>query len=486
MNIAHYLLATAMKRSATSTGLYQFGDNPATTPEMFLSKIAGRVEQLSGSVTEGEMVLVASGRDFDFFIDLFALWTLGAIAIPYSPADGPEYLQQIRQISGADYCLNGHLSTPKTYSHLTIEDINFTDREPELPCAVLFTSGSTGTPKGVLLSQYSLLNNAIATLSITRLEKERLFVNVPFHFTSAICHFLSACLSESTFLGSETRLIFSDFVQQFVSLQATGIGGAPVQLRWLAEASGANADYLKSSLNFAFSSGDHLAVEISEKLRTNYPKCQLFTVYGLTELGGRFCILRPEETTCHAGSVGRPIPGLTVEVVDANSGEPKHAGDEGIIVAAGELVASGYLNNPVETSEAFRRGNLYTGDLGYIDINGYVFVTGRENDVFKVNGKKVSAQKISSALMLSDYFSDAAVISFHIPIFGTVPIACCVITEGKEFKRGEVLKLLRETLPNNHIPHDFVMLEEIPRTGSGKVKRAELKTLVEQRLNYAI
>ena len=480
MNIAHEFLTAALNRHDPNRELFRSVGDQRVTTEKFLLRVAKRVEQLSGSVGAGEMVIIASGREIDFFVDLFALWTLGAVAIPYAMDDGPQHLRQIKEISGAKLCLDTRMTVQNSDKNLKIEDVQFVYRDPGEPCAVLFTSGSTGLPKGVVLSQHVLFNNAAATQVVTQLNSEQLLVNVPFHFTSAICHFLASCLSGSTYVGIEKKLMFTDFVAQFVALGATALGGAPVQLRWLANATGKHAKYLADNLNFAFSSGDHLAEELAVAFRSAYPKCQLFTAYGLTELGGRFCILPPHLATAHPGSVGHAIPGLTVNIISSEDGQPLSAKNEGVLIADGELVASGYLNNPEETGKAFHDGTLYTGDMGYIDEEGFVYVTGRADDIFKVNGKKVSAQRISQALMGSGYFADSAVISNHLPIFGTVAIACCVIAEGQQFKRGPLLQQLRETLPNNHIPHNFVLLKEIPRTGSGKVKRLELTELIQQ------
>jgi len=477
MNIAQDLL-DGMSARVDEADLYAAPDGTRVSAAEFRRRVARRAADLAPLVAFGEMVIVASGRGLDFFVDMFALWSLGAVAIPYSPADGPDHLRQLQRISGATRCL-ADADVGKVGPGGTA--LRCVERDPSAPCVVLFTSGSTGHPKGVVLSQQVLLGNALSTHEVTRLGGERLFVNVPFHFTSCICHFLSACLSGASFIGLEAKRMYADFVQAFVAAEATALGGAPVQFRWLAEASGAERDYLERHFRFAFSSGDHLPDEVSRQLRERYPRLRLFTAYGLTELGGRYCILRPEETPDHPGSVGRPIPGLAVRIVDSDTGALLPPGEEGEVVASGRLMADGYLNDPEETAAAFRAGSFFTGDLGHLDNDGFLQVTGRASDVFKVNGKKVSALTVAAALMSSGRFADAAVIGKEVPVFGTVPIACCVLRPGTQFEKGPVLRHLREHLPNSHIPHEFVLLDAIPRTGSGKVKRAELRTLITRK-----
>lgn len=481
MNIAQKLLATIRFQRGMENCLYQSSTGTEVTGAAFLERILRRQKDLADSISADEMVVITSGRGLDFFIDLFTVWTLGAVAVPYSPEDGPDHLKDIKRISGAHQCLDQLLTTPSVSLPATLDEISFIERKPGQPCAVLFTSGSTGTPKGVVLSQKSLLNNAIATHAVTQLDRERLFVNVPFHFTSAICHFLSVCLSSSTFIGSEKKLIYADFVDRFIESDATALGGAPVQIRWLTDATQANALKINKALRFCFSSGDHLSPDVAAKFCDTYPGARLYPAYGLTELGGRFCIHQPGQPSVHPGSVGKPIPGLNVEIFDLDSRSLLPSGEEGMIVASGELIANGYLNNPGETRATFRNGKLYTGDLGFLDENGFLYVVGRADDVFKVNGKKVSSRKIEAELMHSRYFLDVAVVGYDLPVFGTVPIACVVASPEREFHRGLVLKHLRSALPNSHIPHDFILVGEIPRTGSGKLKRAALKALIESR-----
>lgn len=477
MNIASELLNGLAVRMGPAN-LFETDGQPGVTAEAFMLRVANRSHELSDSVSAGEMVIIASGRGIDFFIDMFALWSLSAVAIPYAPSDGPQHLQLLQQISGATLYLD-QVNTGTGSGHAgNAQSLQYTQSPASSPCVVLFTSGSTGLPKGVVLSQQVLLGNAKSTWEITKIKGERILVNVPFHFTSCICHFLSACLSGSTFIGIETKYIYSDFVHVFVNAAATGVGGAPVQLRWLAEAGGDEYAYLQDNLKFAFSSGDHLPNEVSAKLRERYLHLRLFTAYGLTELGGRFCILHPEETSAHLGSVGKPIAGLAVRILDPDTGLEVPAGEEGEVVANGSLMSDGYLNDLEETQAAFRDSRLHTGDLGYLDEAGYLHVTGRASDVFKVNGKKVSSISVANALMQTGSFTDAAVVGLEVPIFGTVPIACCVMRPDKHFEKGPVLRQLRESLPNSHIPHAFVMLDAIPRTGSGKVKRSELRCLV--------
>ena len=165
------------------------------------------------------------------------------------------------------------------------------DRKPEETAAILFTSGSTGTPKGVQLAHRALLQNALGTAAMlpTRPD-DTLFIAIPFRFVSSVSHFLVTTLTGGCFAGTEKPVMAADLVDQLKASGATAFGGAPLQLRWIAD----QMDEAELELRWLMSSGDHLSSDIVEKLAATQSNPSVLAVYGLTELAGRFCVLRPE------------------------------------------------------------------------------------------------------------------------------------------------------------------------------------------------
>ncbi|MBF0370780.1 MAG: acyl--CoA ligase [Magnetococcales bacterium] len=462
----------------------------------FLNLALLRAIALGKQAARGDRILVLAGRGVESFIDIVAVWGMGGVIVPVAGEAPDEQIRILSTISGAvALCGNrdipglttidtSQMSQGDTASSPVFENargfpIQDDPDRPEDLCAILFTSGSTGTPKGVRISHRSLAGNAQGTLAQLPMDgDDRLFINIGFHFTSAICHFLACAFSEACLIGVEKKQMPRDMLEAIIRNRATLFGGAPVQIRWIGQhlksvASSKNLE--KLPLTGVISSGDHLPVEVIETFRLHAYGIKIYTLYGLTETGGRFCFLPPEELEERAGSVGKPIKGLTLKVVHPENGSSMEPGEVGEIIAGGELLFDGYFNNPEATRKGLTKAGFRTGDLGYCDEEGFLFVQGRLDDVFKVNGQKVSAVVIMERMMALGWFQDVGVIARETEPFGTVPVAFCVMKPGVDFHKGRTLRALRKQLSGNHLPHRFVQVEAIPRTGSGKIQRGKLR-----------
>ncbi len=433
-----------------------------------------RRRRLQESVQPGDPVIVRSLRGPTFFADLLAVWASGGVVVPLAGDAPPEYAEEVKRISEASVVLDDlPEGSPPDTSNLCCVTV-----PPDALASILFTSGTTGSPKGVMLTHAALAGNCTGTLEILGMNRDRLFINTPFHFTSAICHFLACAFSGSTLVGDETKLFPADLTQALAASGCTGFGGAPVQLRWIAEyceAAQPRQD-VSMGLRFFVSSGDNLSTDVMLRLQRQLPKAKVFVVYGLTELAGRFCILDTSRFPDKIGSVGRPIRGLGVHV--ASTGGPVPVGEEGEVMATGDLLCTGYYRAPERTASLLTEAGLHTGDLGHMDEDGFLYLHGRLDDVFKVNGQKVSGLVIAEAMMRIPTFADVAVVRQDDPYFGTVPVAIYALRPGAEFNAGEVKAQLRRWLPANHIPRRFLPVASIPRTGSGKLQRARLLEMI--------
>jgi acyl-CoA synthetase (AMP-forming)/AMP-acid ligase II len=462
-------------------------DDGTLSAETFLRRISMRKQQLQDhGIIEQDRVVVCTGRGRNFWIDLVAVWTAGAIVVPVNPDSESKWLEFIHSKIEPAAILESDLQFSKESVTSSIPELDFDTAKysgpinlPELSAnktaAILFTSGSTGAPKGVVLSYRSVFGNAIGILKhLYMSDRDRLFISIPYNFTSAICHFLAAMLRGATLISTERRLFKADLFALIKERQATCFGGSPVQLRWIAEC--AESDTIK--LNWVMSSGDHLSVETISALKRLLPNTKISTVYGLTELGGRFCILPDELISTDAGSVGRPISGLDYTIVDED-GFPVAEGESGEVCVSGNLLFDGYYHDKERTAAAMGSLGFMTGDIGYRDLKGLLRLEGRRDDVFKVSGQKVSGVAIANTLLSLGWFDDVAVLPVPHEVISFVPHAFYVLKPGKVFDRRTAIAAIRSELAPNSVPSGFTELDSISRTASGKVQRDNLLVQLE-------
>jgi acyl-CoA synthetase (AMP-forming)/AMP-acid ligase II len=248
----------------------------------------------------------------------------------------------------------------------------------------------------------------------------------------------------------------------------TGFGGVPVHFIRLVGA----LDQAKKPPRWRFlmNSGDHLPVSIIQEIRNSLPEVQIFCVYGLTEVAGRLCILPPKIIDRKMGSVGLPLNGMQVTIRD-EKGELVSPFEEGEVFAEGSCLMSGYLNNTAVNLKVMKTYGFATGDYGYLDDDGYLFLRGRKDDIFKVGGEKVSVKMIEEHIYGFEGIEDFIVIPFLDKHMGMVPCLYYVPDMVSEFSRKKLLRKLRKELPPTHIPAIIKQVSQIPRTSSGKAVR---------------
>lgn len=439
-------------------------------------------------IFRGHLVGLWLDSEVEFFLAMIGLWRIGAVPVILNSdlrknrkreildrlhlhailADS----DQVEELAGEGVPI---VSLPQVSVFPGTGDIS-PDISPDDTAAILFTSGSSGIPKGVVLSHRSLFGNAVATSKRLGLGPgDRWLFNIPFSFTSAICHVLT-CLAAGSSVYAMDRFCFpNQFVRILNDYRATGVGASPIQVRWLLDALAGHDDV--PTLKKIMSSGDTLLEVIWHDLNRKLPWIELYNTYGMTELGGRFSILDPAEAGRKIGSVGKPIEGMTCTVRDPETGEILPAGEHGDVYAEGELVMDIYYGMPEQTRDTLTESGLKTGDIGWKDEDGFLFLAGRSDDVFKSSGEKVSAILIQQALAGLGLFEDVAVLGVADKIIGMVPKVYYVLQEGKTFGRKGLLAELNLILPPTHIPHLFVEVDSIPRTGSGKIIKRQLLEL---------
>jgi acyl-CoA synthetase (AMP-forming)/AMP-acid ligase II len=420
-----------------------------------------------------------------FFSVMFAVWIAGGVVVPMNMSLPQELRRQIENLARmrlgvhAGPWQGGEVEFPlapvESLSAGLASEAGLPLQANELAtdlAMIMFTSGTTGIPKGVPCTNAMLGANAQMMSQVLGLTPEdRLFINTPPYYTSAICHLLT-CFSQGAGLVAQGGFFFgSAILEEMADSQCTGMGGAPAHLVKIVET--ASADQRPPRLRFFMSSGDHLPPALIEKAQLMFPGVEIYTVYGLSEVAGRLCVLEPRFLPAKIGSVGQPLPGMSVTVRREDLSEAR-PGEVGQIFVQGPLLMAGYLDRGNGPAGGVGSLGFASGDFGYKDADGFLYLLGREDDIFKCGGEKVSTLLIQQVLAQWGGLEDFAAMAVHDELLGKVPVLYYVPRPGEPLDQRALIDYLRRRLPPTHIPKRYVAVSNIPRTGSGKVSRREL------------
>ena len=347
-----------------------------------------------------------------------------------------------------------------------------------------YTGGTSGRPKGVDLTHAALRTNVDQREAMlpTRIDGERILCAMPlFHsYGMAMGLYLAArCAGTLVILPAFRRDDLFDAIERH---RITLFPGSPsIYVSLMAHPRFESTDW--SSLRMCYSGASALPGAVLRRWEDTV-KTAIYEGYGMTEAGPVLSFNGPGQAV-KAGSVGLPLPGTRIEIVDAETGRRAlGAGECGEIRAQGPQLMQGYRNLPAETSEALRDGWLYTGDLGEIDVDGHLFVRGRKKDLIIVGGYNVYPREIEEVLQEHPAILEAAVVGKPDSYRGEILLAFVVTRPGMDGTTPEaaLAQHCAERLARYKQPARYLQLPALPKTPINKVDRKALSTLAAEQL----
>ena len=346
--------------------------------------------------------------------------------------------------------------------------------DPDAVLALIYTSGTTGRPKGVMLTHGATLEN-LDHLGYwmphheggVHLHAAPVFhiADFPFMFAApaaGACQVTIPKFSPDAFCEAvqRERVSFTVLVPTMINLltQFTDL-----------------ARYDLGSLKLLGYGGSPVSAEVIQRTRSVFPNLKLIQVYGLSETGFLTALQDDEHTPKRLLSCGRPCPGVDVRVVDP-FGAQVGVGQPGEVVARGANVMRGYWNNREETAGAFRNGFFRTGDLGYQDAEGYLYILDRLKDMIVTGGENVYSGEVEAVLYAHPAIQEAAVFGIPDPKWGELVMACVVLKPGAALSADELIAHCRRSLASYKTPRRIEFSDvELPKTGSGKILKRALR-----------
>jgi len=268
-------------------------------------------------------------------------------------------------------------------------------------------------------------------------------------------------------------------LKQAAAEGVTFFPGVPTLFAMLGELAGHAGTWDLSRVRAVTSTAAALTPRHIATIRRLFPAARIFSMYGLTECK-RCTYLPPEALDRKPASVGIPIPGSELWLVD-DQDRRVGANQVGQIVISGETVMRGYWDDPEETARALRPGPapgarvLYTGDLGRLDEEGFLYFVGRLDDIIKSRGEKISPKEVETVLQASPAVREAAVIGVPHELLGEAVKAFVVAETGASPTEAELLRACREGLEPHMVPASITVVPSLPKTANGKIDKQSLR-----------
>ncbi|MBA7505599.1 Long-chain-fatty-acid--CoA ligase [subsurface metagenome] len=347
---------------------------------------------------------------------------------------------------------------------------------PEDIATISYTGGPTNRPRGVMLSHRSLVTEAIISGDgFQQTDKDIVML-----FALPLLHLfgLTAVLLASVYKGSTvvivpgTGLSISILMATIEKEKGTMFLGVPYIFALvvdIAEKEGVKNDL--SSLRLCSSGGAPLSIDIIQRFKQHYG-FDLIDIWGLTEATCHVTC-PPIDGTRKLGSVGKALPGWEVKIVDDN-GRELLLNQPGEIIVRGPIM-KGYYNNPQATAEVIKDGWLYTGDIGRVDEDGYLFLSGRKKETIIVKGQNIYPSDIEDVLYTHPKVAEAAVVGIPDELRGEVVRAVISLKEGEVTTEEEIRRFCRKHMADYKVPKQVIFIDSLPKTATGKIRKEDLR-----------
>jgi acyl-CoA synthetase (AMP-forming)/AMP-acid ligase II len=473
-----------------------YPDQPALSlgnSRLTFSQLHDRVKRIATTLNQagfarGDRLALLLPNGPDYIELVYACSWLGVIVVPINTRLSAVEIDHVL-VGAAPRGLVRHSALPAPTVHVPTEfvvDQGHVDGgsgpcpepcyEPDAVLALIYTSGTTGQPKGVTLTHSNVFSNVTNFNYWIPYREGGAYLHAApiFHIADFPAMFAApafgACQSALPRFDPQT------FCETVAHERINYTILVPTMMNLLAEFAENNRPDL-SSLELLAYGGSPAAPELIRRIRKLLPQTRLVQVYGLSETGFLTGLRDTEHTDDHLTSCGRPCPGVELQVTD-DSGKPVGTGKPGELVVRGANVMHGYWNNEVATAAVFRNGFFRTGDIGYQDGAGYVYVLDRLKDMIVTGGENVYSGEVEAVIFSHPAVREVAVFGIPDPRWGETVAACVVLKPHADLTTEALTTYCRQSLASYKVPRHVEFSEaDLPKNPSGKV----LKRLLRER-----
>lgn len=431
-------------------------------------------------IKKGSKVMIGISNPLEFVLSLFALEYIEAVPMPVYSKTGVEKLEAIVNRYNINYGLlsveNNRLQADcskvmeriNVFSCSDIADDSIADAK-----LVLFTSGTTSEPKAIMLSKENLTSNVMAISEYLQLgcEDNILLIKDLSHSSSIVGELFVGLYNGCTVVLT-TKLPMTAYMLNIMEKEKISVFFAvPTLLKGILMYDKLK-EYDLSMLRIINFYGASMNPSDINQLIKNFNKANIIYSYGQTEASPRITYIEKKDIVKYPGSCGRAIRDVNIKIMDSNGDEVPY-GESGEITITGPNIMMGYYMNEEKTKRVIREGRLFTGDIGVMNEDGYLYVTGRKDNMIISAGKNIYPEEIEGVLQSYENIAESLVVP-EIKENGTCILRAYVVLKDKEpLDNSKMFVFLRDHLENYKIPKEVVIAEALEKTASGKIKRKQ-------------
>jgi long-chain acyl-CoA synthetase len=465
------------------------------------------------TVTDQDIVVLLMDNSIEYVISYYAVLKTGAVVVPFSNDLKPESINHLfRELSPKavitskkfERLLNACDLNASTLQAMIIKDSSMQWTQSDFPvipwsdlsnysistnldktidqnslASIIYTSGSSGIPKGVMLSHLNIRTNADSICQYLNLTADDIqMVVLPFFYV------MGKSLLNTLFSVGGTIVINNKFaftasvINQMVEERVTLFSGVPSTYAFLLNRSPLESFKNKlTALRCCTQAGGHMASSIKRKLISVLPEhTDICIMYGATEASARLTYLDPGQLENKIDSIGKPIPGVQIKILDQNNREVPF-GQTGELVASGNNIMLGYWKDTVTTAKVLDENGYHTGDQGYRDNDGFYYLKGRKDSLLKVGGHRINPQEVEDAIIETDLVIESVVIGAKDDLLGHKLIALAA-PRNKDIDANMILAKCSQLLPKYKMPAQIKLVKFLPKNANGKIDKHRCAELI--------
>lgn len=513
-NLAH-LLTRSARRLGDETAL-AWGDQSWTWRDLDarVDAMAAALRDRFG-VVKGDRILVQSQNCNQMLESMFACFRLGAVWVPTNFRQTPAEVAYLAQASGAkgmichaafpDHAAACAASaTPPAFT-IAIGEAGFGDSYDAVvagyrgravpneavgrddPCWFFFTSGTTGRPKAAVLTHGQMgfvVTNHLCDLMPGTTQHDASLVVAPLSHGAGVHLLTQVAAGARTVLTASERFDPAEIWSLVERWRISNMFTVPTILKRLVEHPAVDGtDH--GSLRYVIYAGAPMYREDQKRALAKLGPV-IVQYFGLGEVTGNITVLPAAEHEAEdrpgmrLGTCGFERTAMEISIQD-DDGAELAANASGEICVTGPAVFAGYYDNPDANAKAFRNGWFRTGDLGYLDEQGYLYITGRASDMYISGGSNIYPREIEEKILAHPAIGEVAVLGMPDPAWGEVGVAVCVAAQGATVSEAELIAFLDGRLARYKMPKRFIFIEEMPKSAYGKIAKKLVREVLEAR-----